>query len=334
MDEVRVAVVGAGIAGLACALELARADAKVTVFERSRGLGGRLATRRHGPFAFDHGAQFITARSRPFARYLGIAAHAGAAAPWNPRMAEDHREWDKPIEDWVVGTPGMSAFVRPLSRGLNLQMGVRVHELLQGQRGWEILTDSGRESRVFDAVAVAVPAPQALALLGSHGRAFRHLTDVRMAPTWTAMIAFESPLDATAQACRWTTGSLSWAGCDSSKPGRTQNAQSWVVHASTDWSQQHLEIDQQDAAQLLLKEFTAAMGCGVPPPVHLEAHRWRHALVEQPLGLSCLVDEELAAGACGDWCIAPRVEAAYESGRTLAHSLLSTVGLSAPVMRR
>ena len=76
MHEVRIAVIGAGMAGLACAHELLRADAKVTVFERSRGLGGRLATRRQGDLAFDHGAQFVTARSRPFISYAQAAVRA------------------------------------------------------------------------------------------------------------------------------------------------------------------------------------------------------------------------------------------------------------------
>src|SRR5512147_827927 len=118
MDEVRVAVIGAGIAGLACAQELARADARVTVFERSRSLGGRLATRRSGSFAFDHGAQFVTARSRPFARFADVATRAGVLAPWRPRVREDERVFDAPIEDWRVGTPGMSALVRPLTRNV------------------------------------------------------------------------------------------------------------------------------------------------------------------------------------------------------------------------
>ena len=104
------------------------------------------------------------------------------AARWKPRILEDDRSWTEPIDEWHVGTPGMSAFVRPLSRSVELQTGVAVHELLQGQRGWELQTDSGRGNRIFDAVAVAVPAPQALTLLGAHGRAFRHLADVRMAP--------------------------------------------------------------------------------------------------------------------------------------------------------
>jgi predicted NAD/FAD-dependent oxidoreductase len=334
MEKVDIAVIGAGIAGLTCAHELARADARVTVFERSRGLGGRLGTRRQGNFAFDHGAQFVTARSRSFLKYVEIATRAGAVARWKPVVLEDDRSWAAPIEDWHVGAPGMSAFVRPLARGIDLQAGVAVHELLQGQRGWELQTDSGREGRIFDAVAVAVPAPQAMTLLGPHGRSFRPLGDVRMAPCWTSMMAFDRAIDAAGQARRWTRGPLAWAACDSNKPQRPAGPQCWVVHASPAWSREHLEIDAQEAARLMLHEFVNVLGTTLPPPVFLLAHRWRHALVEQPLGLPCLVDEEIRAGACGDWCLAPRVEAAYESGRTLAHSLLSMVGLSAPVLRR
>jgi hypothetical protein len=330
MDDVRIAVIGAGMAGLSCALELTRADARVTVFERSRGLGGRLATRRHGEFAFDHGAQFITARSGPFARFAEVATRAGVLAAWKPRLREDDRVFDAPIEDWLVGTPGMSSMVRPLTRNVDLQTGVAVHELLQGQRGWELQTDSGHQSQVFDAVVVAVPAPQAISLLAHHGRAFSHLSGVKMAPCWSAMMTFDTPIDAGGEAIRWTRGPLTWAACNSSKPGRDAQPQSWVVHAAPHWSREHLEADARDAGRLLFREFAQAIGSELPPPAHLEAHRWRHALVEQPLGLPCLVDEEIAAGACGDWCIAPRAEAAFESGRALAHSVLSMVGLSSP----
>jgi renalase len=334
VDRASIAVIGAGVSGLACARELSRSDASVTVFERSRGLGGRLGTHRRGEFAFDHGAQFVTARSRSFLQYVGIAERAGAAAPWKPRILEDDRSWSEPIEEWHVGTPGMSAFIRPLARNVDLRSGVAVHELLQSQRGWELQTDAGRLDHVFDAIALAMPAPQALKLIGSHGRAFRHLGEVRMAPCWTAMMAFDVPVDAGAEARRWTSGALSWASCDSSKPRRPSGAQSWVVHATPAWTRAHLEADAVDAARVLLGEFARALGKALPEPVYLHAHRWRHALVERPLGLPCLVDEEMAAGACGDWCIAPRVEAAYESGRSLAHSLLSIVGLSAPLARR
>jgi hypothetical protein len=228
----------------------------------------------------------------------------------------------------------MSAVVRPLSRNLEIRSGVGVHELLAGQRGWELLTDAGTPSDVFDAVAVAAPAPQALALLAPHGHGFHRISDVHMAPCWVAMMGFDAPLATGADVHRFSGGPISWAACDSSKPQRPEGTHCWVVHASAAWSLEHLEAGVRDVARLLLAEFSTALGISLPEPACLLAHRWRHALVEQPLGLPCLVDEETSAGACGDWCIAPRVEAAYESGRTLAHSLLSMIGLSAPLLRR
>jgi hypothetical protein len=322
------------MAGLACARELARADAQVTVFERARGLGGRLGTRRQGSFAFDHGAQYLTARTRSFARYVEVAARAGSLARWAPRILEDDRYWDAPIDEWYVGQPGMSATVRPMARNIDLQSGVGVHELIQSQRGWELQTDSGRQNEIFNAVAVAIPAPQAFTLLGGHGRTFRRLTDVHMSPCWAAMFAFDQPVDAGADVRRWTRGPLTWAACDSTKPQRPAGPQCWIVHASATWSHDHLEADAREVAQLLFGEFATVTGARLPAPLHLQAHRWRHAFVDEPLGLPCLVDEEIAAGACGDWCIAPRVEAAFESGRTLAHSLLPMVGLNSPAAVR
>jgi predicted NAD/FAD-dependent oxidoreductase len=334
MVDVRIAVIGAGMAGLACARELARADVAVTVFEKSRGLGGRLATRREGNLAFDHGAQYFTARGESFRRYMQVGARAGVIERWQPRVREDHREWDSPIDEWLVGAPGMSAAVRPLARNLNVRTSVGVHELIIGQRGWQLLTDAGTPDEVFDALAVAVPAPQALTLLGPHGSGFHRISNVHMAPCWTAMMSFVAPLAIAPGAHRWTSGPLTWAACDTSKPGRPDQAQCWVVHASPAWSADHLRADARDVAQALWEEFASAGGILDASPSHLRAHRWHHALTEQPLGQPCLVDEESAAGACGDWCIAPRVEAAWDSGRALAHALLSIVGRATPAMLR
>jgi renalase len=333
-EHPNVAVIGAGVAGLACAAELARADVAVTVLERARGLGGRLATRRSEGHAYDHGTQFITARSRPFVKYVTVSRHAGAAAAWTPSIVEDdQRSWDSPIEDWYVGTPGMSGIVRPLARGLNLRTGTLVQELLRRESGWEIETDGRRRLGPFDAVVAAVPAPQALTLLAPHGRAFRHLVSVRMAPCWSLMVSFERALPVPNDVFRWTQGTLGFAAREGSKPGRHDDPAGWVIHATAHWTRAHLEADAQEAAQLMLHAFAGAVGGGLPAPAFLQAHRWRHALVEQALGLPCLLDADIAAGACGDWCIAPRVEAAFESGCAMAHSLLSMLGKAVPLAR-
>jgi predicted NAD/FAD-dependent oxidoreductase len=148
------------------------------------------------------------------------------------------------------------------------------------------------------------------------------------------MLAFDTLLPTAAEAMRWTQGPLAWAASHSSRPGRPTEPHSWVLHASPAWSRARLDVDARDAAQALYEAFAHAVDLTLPVPRLQLAHRWRYAQVEQPLGLPCIVDQETAAGACGDWCIAPRVEAAFESGRALANALLSIVGLPVPVARR
>jgi renalase len=333
MSQLRMAVIGAGAAGLACAHELARADVQVTVYDRARSIGGRLATRRHGDCAFDHGAQFVTARGRPFASYAELALRSGALGVWRPAIMQDDTVWPSPVEEWWVGTPGMSAFLRPLARHLDVRTGIAVQELIPGRRGWELQTDAGRSDDVFKAVAVAIPAPQAAHLLGTHGAGFREVADVTMAPCWTVLAAFDPPIDAGADARRWTRGPLVWAACNSTKPDRLQRPQCWVLHASASWSREHVELESQEVVRELLAGLAQGLRRHLPPPTYATAHRWRHALVDRPLGLPHVFDEELSLGACGDWCLAPRVEAAFDSGRSLGQSLLSAVGLATRPLR-
>ena len=57
-----IAIIGAGISGCSCAHQLTQAGHQVTVVEKGRGVGGRMATRRMDGARIDHGAQFFTAR--------------------------------------------------------------------------------------------------------------------------------------------------------------------------------------------------------------------------------------------------------------------------------
>ena len=104
-DTPRIAIIGAGIAGLTCARELVRHGIDPVLFDKGRGLGGRLSTRRgEGGYQFDHGARYLTAKSGGFESFLQDAEAAGAIATWSPN----------PGMRAFVGTPGMTGLPKHL----------------------------------------------------------------------------------------------------------------------------------------------------------------------------------------------------------------------------
>lgn len=325
MPGVRVAIIGAGLAGLTCAQALARAEAQVTVFDKSRGLGGRLATRRVDEAAFDHGAQFVSARGAAFARYLEFATLAGHAAAWTPTIEPAGR---LNAAGWQVGRAGMSALVQPLARGLAIERTSRIVDLRRVEREWRLETSAGPDARRFDAVVIAIPAAQAADLLDDRAPFHDALAAVEMAPCWSTLVTFPVATGLAADVLLGAPGApVAWAARENSKPGRAATPEAWVLHASPDWSREALDADPQSVATRLLHDFGRLAGATPPAPALLLAHRWRHARVERALGTSHLLDPSVALGLCGDWCLAARAEAAFDSGQALATALVERFDL-------
>lgn len=313
-----IAVIGAGMAGLAVARGLTFSGHRVVVADKGRGLGGRMATRRMGALAFDHGAQYFTARGDAFRALASGLCASGAAAVWADGM--------------IVGTPGMTAPARALAQGLTVVNGCEVKHLVRDAAGYTLLDVAGPAALPgngsFDAVVVAVPASQAAGLLAASGVRTGAVVDAaacaRMAPCWALLLAFDGRID-VADRIERDDGAIRWTARNASKPGRDRSLETFVVHGSPDWSRRHLELEAAEAARLLLAEFRGMTGA-VMEPSTVVAHRWRYALVEEPAGVPCVWDGVAGIGACGDWFVAPRIEAAFDSGRVLAATMVGDFG--------
>lgn len=357
MDEARpgqgaVAVVGGGLAGLACAGRLADAGVPVSVLDRGRGPAGRASTRRvpevgSGPVVrFDHGAQYFTVRHPRFRDAVGRWARAGAAAPWEGRIgrlppADEGRSGR--TGRWV-GVPGMSALGRHLARGLDVEWETRVEALrpAPGSAGgppW-VLVEKGRggaEHGPFGAVVLAVPAPQAAPLLArvAGGRAGRgdgapvkRLAGVAAGhetrPCWAAMAAFEGRLPVPLDGAFVRDGPVDWAARNSSKPGRARWPETWVLHASPEWSAERLGDPPGEIAGELLEAFFRDAGLDHRDPVHLAGHRWSHARSAEPREDRVLVAGSAGLAVAGDWLAGDRIEGAWISGHAAAGRLLES----------
>lgn len=324
-----VAVVGAGVAGLTCASHLVSQGFRVRVFDKGRGPGGRLSTRREGPVQFDHGAQYFTVRDPDFAETVGQWLAEGTAALWHGRVGvlENGRLSDTGGDTArYVGVPGMRALARRLTRESRVRTRVEIASVERRGKQW-LLTDADDQPRGrFELVVAAVPAPQAVPLLAGAPRLAAQAETVRMAPTWAVLAAFGEPLDLPFDGAFVRGSPLVWVARDGSKPGRPE-VETWVLHAAHDWSREHLESAADEVSERLLAALSQATGGTVlPPPTHLTAHRWRFAEPEAPLPQRFLFAPEIGLGACGDWCGESRVEGAWLSGLGLAEAVTATWG--------
>ncbi len=353
----RVAVIGAGIAGAACAASLREAGLAVTLFDKSRGVGGRMSTRRAEWAAadgsplhaeFDHGAQHIQARHPRFRAALRRAAAAGVVAAWAPRV---HGAWPAPVrrESWVP-MAGMPALARHFIGETAVELNFQVQRLQRSRDGWRVVAVDGSTQGPFDQVLLAMPPAQAAVLLaGHHDRWADSLAALRMEACWTLMAVTQDldwPWDAYEPDTRRSP--LAWVARNDRKPGRTapQGMATWVAHAHPAWSAAQLEASPAAVQAALSQALAAVLPMGTKLQWHHRAvQRWRYAVPAQASASAaaaatatataaaeseCWWDARRGLGICGDFlggavASAGGVEAAWRSGDELADTVLAAL---------
>lgn len=312
------------MAGLACATRLSAAGRSVQVFDKGRGPGGRMATRRAEidsetgleTVRFDHGAQYFTARDASFLKAVENWEKMGAVARW---PAASRRENDPAF----VGTPGMNGPIHAMAGGLGtVCWSTRVEQLTRLDDGWRLTTSQG-DTKTANTVLVAIPAEQASDLLQEAAPQFAQVAgSVTSEPCWAVMVSFARPLPIKRDIFREPKKQISWAARDSAKPHRA-GVENWVLHASPKCSRQIIDRPKEEAAEILLADFFAQTGTAPVEPIHLAAHRWLYAQPASLGGQPAYFDAEARIGIAGDYLHSPRVEGAWVSGTALADLVLN-----------
>ena len=318
-----LAIIGAGIAGITLARQL-QGSAKVSVFEKSRGFGGRMATRRIDAYQFDHGAQFFTARSKQFQSLINDCMAENQIQAWLPRILTldpekkpFKREW---FEPHYVATPGMNSLCAALALELNVTLDTQVAGIEALAQGWLLKDSAGQELGHFDWVISTSPAPQTDELLPD---CFAHKSELSMvdfSPCFSLMLGFESAPNLNFDAAVVRNSPLSWIASNSSKQGRSPTF-SLMIHSDNRWARTQLENDIDDVRHAMQEALEILLGDSLPQPDHVAIHRWKYAKVEASCEEVFLLDASNQLAACGDWCGGNRVEHAYLSGLKLGEHL-------------
>jgi renalase len=319
----KIAVIGAGIAGISCARTLVQAGHFVHLFEKSQGFGGRMATRSTAWGTFDHGAPYFEVNDDRFRKALSFALS---------RIAS----WRDFSERATIAIPGMSAlashwalpFLKQPSNQHRLSLETVVTKFepeFLNPKKWQISSthhDIQQETfDDFDAVIIAIPSTQAAKLLAASGLSKMQTTiaPIQMSPCWTLMIGFgpdfnsdESELAAHIKSVYVHDNCLAWIGSETTKEGRRGNPR-FTVHANSAWSHKNLEASPDFVRHQMLYAFKQATGFTQSPEFE-QTHLWRFAHTVKPLGKSFLWDRRKSIGVCGDWCRGTTVQDAFLSG--------------------
>lgn len=321
-----IAIIGTGIAGLSAAQALHAAGHEVQLFDKSRGSGGRMASKRSDVGSLDLGAQYFTARDRRFLDAVQQWQARGWVAEWTPNLYHSRNGQLSASPDeqvrWV-GSPRMSAITRAMLGALPVHFSCRITEVFHGTQHWHLQDAEGHGHGPFSHVVIAAPAPQASALLTAAPKLASAASSVVMEPTWAVALAFASPLDTKVDGCFVQDSPLDWLTRNRSKPGRDGSPDTWVLHASSSWSKQHLDMPKEAVIEHLHGTFAELIDCAIPAPIFSLAHRWLYSRPASAHQWGSLADANLGLYACGDWCLSGRVEGAWLSGQDAARKLLA-----------
>lgn len=326
-----VAIIGAGLAGLACAQQLQQSGYRVVVVEKSRGVGGRMATRRLETTCADHGVRYLEAKGKFLPPLIEVLRQRGILQAWtnNAYQLSAQSEVIKESKSQItryIAPAGMTAVAKFLAKDLEIWLNRRVEAITTTENTWHLTLNSPNENcqeLIAKAVVMAIPAPQALMLVEPLVETITtefidSLRSVEFAPCITVMAGYQNDqlsLPSWQAYDLFDNSDLAWIGLDSSKrPNAT--APIFVLQSTAEFANLYLETDDlKPVGQQLLSSAAKLLVAGLDHPDWFQVHRWRYAFPNDYLPQDYLYSATpLPLICCGDWCGGNLIDGALNSG--------------------
>ena len=321
-NSAEIVIIGSGLAGLAAGQLLQEAGHNALILDKGRRAGGRMSTRRANGFLFNHGAQFVTARSAAFSAVCAQAVQAGQLAKW-PLAGRANA---------FSGTPAMRGLADFMAEGLAIRQQAEVQDITR-VRPTSGPNNGPLQLQLADGTVITCrhlivtsPAPQTSRLLRNAAPELSACAEpVVYAPCWTVMAGFPGPIDLPRNLIQTPEGPISWATYEPVRPGTNKTA-ALTLQATADFSRAHLEAVPADISDRLLAVFADQQNIPLPHPSYLAAHRWRYAKVEQgcpPDDLFHIAASDSSIFVAGDWHPGPGDDGYFGKGARAEDAFLS-----------
>ena len=318
----KILIIGAGMSGLTAARELRAAGHEVTIVDKGRGVGGRMATRRFAGGRFDHGAQFFTTRSNEFQAATrdwenqNVANHwfDGTPTPDEPAKTDGHPRY--------CGSEGMTAIGKFLMRDLDVHLNQEIESLSRSDGAWNAATADGTTFSGEELILTA-PLPQSLKLFDSSSQllpdAMRAILEsVTYEPCFAVLAQLNGPSNIAPPGLLYVNGDPIWWVADNSQKGVSPIEGSVTIHSSGNYARAHYDDKSFQIGQELIEAAKQWLGREVQ---EFEVRRWRYSKPENPLDIGVARDANCAVTFAGDALMGAKIEGAFTSGLMAARIL-------------
>jgi predicted NAD/FAD-dependent oxidoreductase len=317
-------IIGAGISGLFAGQILSRAGHPVTIFEKSRGVGGRMATRRLKNGVFDHGAQFFTVRDPQFQSWVDLWVQQGKAVEWTRSFSNPGDVPETNGHPRYRGANGMTAIPKELSKDLDIYLQTRVKSI---SRPGELWIAEAEDGKVFDASQLVLTAPvsQSLRLLKTGGvslpdREMESLQSIQYHPCIAVLVLLDGPSKIPPPGgIKLDSSPIQWLA-DNTQKGISPKSTAVTIHAAVDFSVQNFDQAPDQLADTLITAAKPWLGDDIQD---WQLHKWRYSQTVQFYpGRFLEIQGPPPLFFAGDGFGGPRVEGAVLSGMAVAFQLL------------
>ena len=304
----KIIILGAGISGIACALSL-HENFDVQIFEKSKGVGGRLCAKNTREGLFHYGAQYCTAQSSAFQNFLienDAEYFSGSSFDLKTNSCIH-------TQNFFVGVNGMHSLLKNYNKILNMHFN---HRVIRVDEKKKLVHFESGDTESYDLIISSLPLPQAQEIFETE---IAH--DATFDPCISMGMIFDGQTNNEHNAYKNINQDISWLS--SSKFYNAQNNETWVLQFSPqtslemfDYSNKSLEARCDDAVKDIIEGKYTIIHCGI--------FKWKFALCKKSNLEKKFISISDDAFAIGDWNISPRIESAYISGKELGKFLTET----------
>ena len=321
-----IAVIGAGLSGITIA-SIIKEKFKVEVFEKSRGVGGRMSTRKELPFIFDHGAQFFKIESNDFKNFVAELIAQQIISPWKLKLAYfegDNLKKIKMIQKkhkFYVGVPSMDSIVKYMSKDLCVNLNTKIERIIKQGDKWYIYDQNKKRHGHYDWIIISLPAEQSLELIAKTICFHSLIKKIKMVGCISLMVGLNKSLNLDYDAALIKNKDIAWLALNNSKPHRKKNT-CLLINSSYEYAKKNSNSSKIKVQKHLLNETRNLINSNLSDAELLKVHQWKYVEAKNHPAEDYFIDRDQKIGVCGDWFINSRVEGAFLSAKKLSNEIL------------